>query len=101
VGGNGPHTLRRVIDYGDEWMPIGGRADAAVEERIPELARMAEEAGRSPIPISIFGARPDPKSIDRWASLGVSRAIFGLPAAGPEDVLPRLRQCAEAMRAIA
>jgi len=100
VGGNGPHTLGRVVEYGDEWMPIAGRTDATIEERIPELARLAEEAGRGPIPISIFGLRPDPRSIDRWASLGVSRYIFGLPAAGPEVVLPWLKQCAEAMRAI-
>jgi probable F420-dependent oxidoreductase len=101
IGGNGPHTLRRVIDYGDEWMPIAGRGDATIEARIPELARLAEEAGRGPIPISIFGVRPDPRTIDHWANLGVSRTIFGLPAAGAEDVLPRLKQCAEAMQAIA
>ena len=52
VGGNGPHTLRRVVDYGDEWMPIAGRgADTTIAERIPELAQLAEEAGRSPISI--------------------------------------------------
>ena len=102
VGGNGPHTLRRVVDYGDEWMPIAGRGtDTTIAERIPELAQLAEEAGRSPIPISIFGVRADPRSVDQWATLGVSRCIFGLPAAGPEEVLPRLKQCAEAMKAIA
>ncbi len=82
-------------------MPIAGRADTTIAERVPELARLAEEAGRSPIPISIFGVRPDRRAIDQWAALGVSRCIFGLPAAGPEEVLPRLKQCAEAMKAIA
>ena len=102
VGGNGPHTLRRVMEYGDEWMPIARGVDTtSIDERIPELARLAEEAGRAPIPISIFGLRADPRSIDHWAGLGVSRCIFGLPAAGPAEVMPRLKQCAEAMQAIA
>jgi probable F420-dependent oxidoreductase len=102
VGGNGAHTLRRVVDYGDEWMPISRGADTtSIDERIPELARLAAAAGRNPIPISIFGLRPDPRSIDHWANLGVSRCIFGLPAAGPEEVMSRLKQCVEAMKAIA
>ncbi|HLZ32140.1 MAG TPA: LLM class F420-dependent oxidoreductase [Chloroflexota bacterium] len=101
VGGNGPHTLRRVVDYGDEWMPIARPGEATIEDRIPELARLAAEAGREPIPVSIFGLRPDPRAVDHWASLGVSRCIFGLPAAGPEEVMPRLKRCAEAMQAIA
>ncbi|MDR7532408.1 MAG: LLM class F420-dependent oxidoreductase [Armatimonadota bacterium] len=28
IGGNGPRTLQRVIEYGDGWMPIGGRIGA-------------------------------------------------------------------------
>jgi len=101
VGGNGPHTLRRVIEYGDEWMPITGRGDQPVEQRIGELARMAEQAGRSPIPISIWGVRPDPRAIEEFAKLGVGRCIFGLPAAGADEVLPRLKRYADAMKAIA
>jgi probable F420-dependent oxidoreductase len=101
VGGNGPHTLRRVIDYGDAWMPIPGRGTRAVEEGIGELARMAEAAGRPPIPVSIWGVRPDPRAIDDLVKLGVSRCIFALPSAGGDEVLPRLKRCAEAMKAVA
>jgi probable F420-dependent oxidoreductase len=101
VGGNGPHTLRRVIEYGDEWMPIVGRGDQPIEQRIGELARMAEEASRPPIPVSIWGVRPDPRAIDDFTRLGVTRCIFGLPAAGADEVLPRLKRYADAMQAIA
>jgi probable F420-dependent oxidoreductase len=101
VGGNGPHTLRRVIEYGDEWMPITGRGDQPVEQRIGELKRMAEEAGRPPIPVSIWSVRPDPRAIEEFAKLGVSRCIFGLPAAGADEVLPRLKRYADAMKAVA
>jgi probable F420-dependent oxidoreductase len=101
VGGNGPHTLRRVLDYGDEWMPIVGRAGPSIEERIAQLPRLASEAGRGPIPVTAWGVRADPEQIDRWTSLGVSRCIFGLPPAGADEVLPRLKRYAEAMQALA
>ena len=101
VGGNGPHTLKRVVEYGDEWMPIVGRAGPGIEDRVAELQRMAEGAGRQPIPVTAGGVRPDPAQIDHWTGLGVNRCIFGLPPAGRDEVLPRLVRYAEAMRAIA
>jgi probable F420-dependent oxidoreductase len=101
VGGNGPHTLRRVIDYGDEWMPIVGRGTQPVEERFGELADLAQAAGRAPIPITVWGVRPDLQAIDHFARLGVSRCVFGLPAAAADEVLPRLKHHAQAMHAVA
>ncbi len=97
VGGSGPRTLERVIEYGDEWMPIGGRA-ANVGERIAELQRMAADAGRGPIPVTIFGVRPDPAVINHYREIGVSRCVFAMPPAPAETVLPILERCAEAAR---
>ena len=91
VGGDGPNTLQRVVDYGDEWMPIGGRPGGApLQEKIATLNRMAAEKGRGPIPVGLFGVRPDPEAIDRFRQMGVSRCIFGLPSAPAETVLPLL-----------
>src|SRR5438067_6153049 len=39
VGGNGPRTLQRVLEYGDGWMPLP-RAEP-VDDRIRELAKLA------------------------------------------------------------
>jgi probable F420-dependent oxidoreductase len=97
VGGSGPRTLERVIEYGDEWMPIGGRA-TNVAERIAELQRMAADAGRGSIPVTIFGVRPDPAVIEHYRSIGVTRCVFGIPSAPAEQVLPILQRCAEAAR---
>jgi len=97
VGGSGPRTLDRVIEYGDEWMPIGGRA-TNVGERIAELQRIAAEAGRGSIPVTIFGVRPDPAVIEHYRSIGVTRCVFGVPSALSEQVLPILQRCAEAAR---
>jgi probable F420-dependent oxidoreductase len=95
IGGNGPHTLKRVIEYGDGWMPILDRG-ADIVERMTELARMAAEAGREPLPVSIFCTRPvDESTIERFQAAGASRLIFWLPPAEPEDVLSAMRRCAD------
>jgi probable F420-dependent oxidoreductase len=101
IGGNGPHAIDRVLEYGDGWMPIPGRRGPPVEDRLRDLPRLAVEAGRGAIPVSIFSTRPEPQAIERWAELGVSRCIFNLPAASAEEVLPRLKQCADAARVAA
>jgi hypothetical protein len=42
----------------------------------------------------LFGARPDEGKLAAWRDLGVARAIFGLPPAGGDQVLPLLDQYA-------
>ena len=61
---------------------------------------MASAAGAA-IPVTAFSVRPDPEQIDYWTSLGVSRCIFGLPAASADEILPRVARYAEAMHAVA
>jgi len=95
VGGDGPHTLQRVVEYGDGWMPIPGRSQTPLPERIAELNRLAAEAGRGPIPVSVYGARPLPEVIQHYAEAGVERCIFWLPAAPAEEALPFLDRWAE------
>jgi probable F420-dependent oxidoreductase len=98
VGGNGPHTLERVLEYGDEWMPSLSWAGLPIEERIGELQRLARAAGRGSIPVSIFGVPRDPRAIERYAASQVSRCIFWLPTAGADETLPLLAECAAIMK---
>ena len=93
IGGDGANTLKRVVRYGDGWMPIGRRAD--FKNRIDELNRMTAEAGRADIPVTIFGAAPKPEVIDAYAEAGVERLLFHLPPAPRDEVLPLLEQRAE------
>jgi probable F420-dependent oxidoreductase len=93
VGGNGAGVLDRVLDYGDGWMPNANRG--RVKEGMAELARRAEEAGRGPIPVTIFGARPEPQTVDDYVGMGVERCLFVVPPEPAGEVLPLLDQYAE------
>jgi probable F420-dependent oxidoreductase len=91
MGGDGPTTFDRVIEVCDGWLPIGMRA-GNIAERIATLRQRAEAAGRDPntISVSIFGAKPDRAALDELERAGAERAIFGLPAADADTVLPLL-----------
>jgi probable F420-dependent oxidoreductase len=92
LGGNGPTTLKRVVRYADGWMP--NRGDFL--GRIPELQRMAEEAGRGPIPVSSYGSlRAGAADIERYRAAGLERVIWYVPASGRDDALRALEQVAE------
>lgn len=98
VGGNGPRTLRRVVEYGDEWGPIIGRGPDLVD-RMKELAELVAAAGRPPVPVTIFSlSSHDPKLVEQYHTAGASRYVFGLPAAPAERVLPLLDNVASIAR---
>lgn len=100
IGGNGPNTLKRVVDYGDGWVPIIGRGD--IIGRMGELSNLAAEAGRAPIPVSICALRAaDADTIDQYRAVGASRFIFGLPSAPADVVLPRLKEFAHLAKSFA
>jgi probable F420-dependent oxidoreductase len=79
VAGNGPGTLDRVLEYGDGWIPIPGRGSVALGEGTARLREMATEAGRPPVPVTVFGARPDAEVLAHYAASGVDRVLFTLP----------------------
>jgi probable F420-dependent oxidoreductase len=99
VGGSGPRTLDRVLEWGDEWMPIGGRGSGALGEKIAELRSRAKAMGRGHIPVSIFGARADPAAIQELEEAGVDRCVFGLPPASADRVLPIVERYATVAQA--
>ena len=101
VGGDGPHAFKRVVEYGDGWIPIPVVLQRPLSDCIAELNRLAAEAGRGPIPVSVFGAASRPEVIQHYAELGVERCVFWLPAAPADKVLPLLDSYAEVMRSFA
>jgi probable F420-dependent oxidoreductase len=94
VGGNGERVLDRVLAYGDEWMPNRIGSIESLVERVEELQRRAEEAGRDRIPVTLYGASRDRGRIEALAAAGVHRCLFGLPSAPRDEVEPLLDQYA-------
>jgi len=91
VGGNGERVLDRVVAFGDEWMP--NRA-SGLRERIEKLNRLAEEAGRGPIPVTLSGAKPDRKLIERGEEAGVHRCTFYIAPADAGETERQLDELA-------
>jgi probable F420-dependent oxidoreductase len=89
LGGNGPNILKRVVAYGDEWMPNRGTA----LQRIPELRELEQAAGRGHIPVSFY-PREAAADIERADETGVDRCIFYVPAEGRAPALTKLNELA-------
>ena len=99
LGGHGPRALARVVDYCDGWLPISVRA-GDLEAGMTELRRLASEKGRDPrsISVSVYGAPMDAAGLTRLRDLGVARAIFALPSAEADALLPLLDRGADLAR---
>ena len=93
LGGSGPKVLERVVRYADGWMP--NRGD--VVERIPELQRMANAAGRQPIPVTYY-PKASAEEIERCARAGIERLIWYVPADGRDAALKKLGELGTLIR---
>jgi probable F420-dependent oxidoreductase len=83
VGGVGKRVFDRVLAYGDGWFP---NWDTDIEDRLAELSRRAEEAGRGRIPVTFFGADEDARQLERLRAAGVDRVLFYLPPRPADEV---------------
>jgi probable F420-dependent oxidoreductase len=93
LGGSGPKILDRVVRYADGWMPNRGE----VLERIPELQRMASDAGRERIPVTYY-PRATSEEIERCARAGVDRCIWYVPPDGRVAALNKLEELGKMIR---
>jgi probable F420-dependent oxidoreductase len=92
VGGNGPGVEDRVLAFGDGWFPqCDGLADAEeLTERAVALRRRAADAGRGPIPITVFNTPPDSRLFDALADAEFDRCLLLLPAGTESQMLAQL-----------
>jgi alkanesulfonate monooxygenase SsuD/methylene tetrahydromethanopterin reductase-like flavin-dependent oxidoreductase (luciferase family) len=95
VGGLGDKVYDRVVAYGDEWIPNRVQSPEALGERIEELQRRAEAAGRGRIPVTVFGAKPEVRLLERLRVAGVTRSLFYLLPGEPGAVEGQLDQLTE------
>jgi probable F420-dependent oxidoreductase len=88
-GGPGSVLFRHIAEYGTGWMPLAGIGPRDVRSA---LRAAAEEAGRDPDSVEIVPVwvRAEKSTLDHYASIGITKAILGLPAAKDDEVLPIL-----------
>lgn len=101
VGGSGPKVFDRVLGYGDAWAPIArqtGDMDR-IAERIIELRRRTDEAGRAPIPVTLYGGSTAPDALARYAEIGIERVLFVLPSVPRDEALDRVGEVARRVHA--
>ena len=88
VGGNAEHTLKRVIEFGDGWIPNAGRSRLATQ--VPDFRRLCEESGRGHLPVTAYGSRPSAEAIADYEALGVDRVVFWMPSKPRDEVMREL-----------
>ena len=91
LGGETRHTLERVVDFCEGWMPRT-RSFKDAKAEMARLAECADRAGRDvdTIRTSVFGATGDPAELDACREAGVFRALITIPPEGRDEVLPLL-----------
>jgi probable F420-dependent oxidoreductase len=92
VGGWGPKTLDRVLEYGDGWLPVVGRdGDGGLATAIADLRG---RAGRH-VPVVAYGARATPDAVEQLMIAGVDEILFSLPTEPADQTLDRLDRMTE------
>ncbi len=99
LGGEGPLTIGRVIEYCDGWFPRGRNPDVVLSG-MKDLHERATKAGRDPnkFTVSVFGAPADAGVLEQFRQAGVTRTILRLPPEGRDKVLPLVDQWAKLIR---
>lgn len=88
-GAPGPKLFDHIAEYGQGWIPIGGKG---ITDAVPRLRERMAEAGRDPADLEItpFGSVPDHGKLDHFEKVGVTEVVFNLPSAPADEVLPLL-----------
>lgn len=95
LGGETVHTLRRVVEFCDGWLPRAAPAGAP-EETMAKLKAVADEAGRdmSTLSVTVFRPQPARETIDAYEAAGATRVLLEMPSVARDDALKKLDEYA-------
>ena len=88
LGGDSDHTLKRVVEFCDGWLPIG-RPGFNPKEAVARLRQAASAAGRdfSTLSISVFGAPANEAVLAEYREAGIQRASLAIPDLTRDEIL--------------
>lgn len=77
LGGAARNVFKRIVAWGDGWLPNHASPDRVREGR-GTLNALATEAGRDPasISISVYGLPPDPEEVRAYEEAGADRVVI-------------------------
>ena len=99
LGGMAPNVLRRVVAWGDGWLP-NRITHQALRDKRAELNTMAVRAGRDPesLTISVHGQPSEPEAVKAYLSAGANRVIIRTESTRCEkEILAQLERIAAAV----
>tara|TARA_B110001454_G_C12575631_1_gene373826 strand:- start:473 stop:778 length:306 start_codon:yes stop_codon:yes gene_type:complete len=91
LGGNARNVFKRIIEYGNGWMPTGATVEEIRTGRAT-ITELANQAGVDPagFEISAFHQPADPKLINDLFVSGADRVILELETASEDEALSQL-----------
>ncbi len=101
LGGESDHTLRRVVEFCDGWLPRSyGEFDP--DRAVARLRQAAAAAGRDPttFSITVFNAPADEAVLASYRKAGIDRVLLEVPDRGRDEVLGLLDRNAPLVRAL-
>jgi alkanesulfonate monooxygenase SsuD/methylene tetrahydromethanopterin reductase-like flavin-dependent oxidoreductase (luciferase family) len=101
LGGESDHTLRRVVEFCDGWLPRS-YGDFDPNRAVARLRQAAEAAGRNPtaFSITVFNAPADEAVLASYRKAGIHRVLLEVPDRGRDEVLGLLDRNAPLARAL-
>ena len=98
LGGMARNVFRRVVEYGDGWLPNRVTPEDVAKGRAT-LDELASAAGRDPasIQVTVFGQQPDRDLLKRFEEAGADRVTIRLETAAEAESLADVERIAEAV----
>jgi probable F420-dependent oxidoreductase len=95
LGGSSDHTLKRVVEFCDGWLPIA-RAGFNAKEAVARLHQAASAAERdfSTLSINAFAAPPEEAVLAQYREAGIQRSFLAIPDLTRDEILGILDQYA-------
>jgi probable F420-dependent oxidoreductase len=96
LGGYAANVLKRVVAWGDGWMPVRVTEEQVKAGRAT-LDELAEAAGRDPdsIQLIVCNITPDKDLVRRYEDAGATRVTIPLPLDSGEGSLSEMERIAE------
>ena len=98
LGGNAKNVLKRVVKWGDGWLPIRLSPEDILKAQ-QELLKLCDTEDRDPstIQITMHSLPPDKELISRFEEIGVDRVLVGVASATQEEIFEELEVIAESI----